>query len=161
MYDKKLILDRRWCSLDKMIEIVHCGTNNMFKNIVITNLKDKFAYKYDETKGYFITTTKESVLDDLLTHRIMDLEDIYDELSAANKIDKKTKELIQKFLDKMGDEEPFIDEIETVEYPNFKSYKMNKIKILLYNNHDKITKDIALLIGDIPKNQEPKNEIIS
>jgi hypothetical protein len=148
------------CSIDKMIEIVHCGSHNMFKNIIITNLKDKFAYKYDEQKGYFITGNKTDLLDDLMTYRIMDLEAIYDELSTANKIDSKTKKLIQTFLDKMENEEPFM--YGEIEYPNYKTYKMNNIKILLYNNQDKITKDIALLIGDskIP-NEEPINEIIS
>jgi hypothetical protein len=155
MYDKKLILDSRHNSLEKIVDIVHCGTNNLFKNIVITNLKDKFAYKYDETKGYFITGNKTDLLDDLMTFRMMDIEAIYDELSTANKIDCKTKKIIQEFLDKMGNEEPFL--YGEIEYPNFKSYKMNNIKILLYNNQDKITKDIALLIGD----KIPTNEIIN
>ena len=146
--DKRLIMDSRMCSLEKMVEIVHCGSHNMFKNIIITNLKDKFAYKYDEKKGYFITTTKKDVLDDLVANRMMDIEAIYDELSSANKIDVKTKEVIQKFLTKMDNEEPYMDTDETIVYPNFKSYKMNNIKIFLYNNQDKITKDIALLIGD-------------
>ena len=79
-----------------------------------------------------------------MTFRMMDLETIYDELSSANKIDSRTKKLIQEFLDKMENEEPFI--YDTIEYPNFKSYKINNIKILLYNNQDKITKDIALLM---------------
>jgi transcription elongation factor Elf1 len=159
MYDKKLILDSRHNSLDKIVEIVHCGTHNLFKNIVITNLKDKFAYRYDETKGYFITGNKSDLLDDLMTFRMMDLETIYDELSTANKIDSKTKKIIQEFLDKMENEEVFL--FGDVEYPNFKSYKIDKIKILLYNNQDKITKDIALLIGDKKENEIPKNEIIS
>ena len=145
MREKKMILDSRHNSIDKMVELVHCRNHNMFKNIIITNLKDKFAYRYDETKGYFITENKTDVLDSLMTFRIMDIEEIYDELSSANKIDSKTKRLIQEFLDKMENEEPFI--YDTVEYPNFKSYKMNNIKILLYNNHDKITKDIALLMN--------------
>ena len=144
--EKKMILDSRHNSIDKMIEIVHCGTHNMFNNIVITNLKDKFAYRYDETKGYFITENKSDLLDNLIMFRMMDLETIYDELSTENKIDNKTKKIIQEFLDKMENEEPFI--YDTVEYPNFKSYKMNNIKILLYNNQDQITKEIALLIGD-------------
>jgi hypothetical protein len=141
MNDKKMILDSRMCSLDKLVDIVHCGTHNMFKNIIITNLKDKFAYRYDETKGYFITGNKTDLLDDLITYRIMDIEAIYDELSTANKIDGRTKKLIQTFLDKMENEETFL--YDTVEYPNYKSYKINNIKILLYNNQDKITKDIA------------------
>ena len=148
--EKRIIMDSRMCSLEKMVEMVHCGKYDMFKNILITNLKDKFAYKYDETKGYFITTTKKDVLDDLVANRMMDIEAIYDELSSANKIDLKTKEVIQRFLTKMENEEPYMDIDETIEYPNFKTYKMNNVKIFLYNNQDKITKDIALLIGDDP-----------
>ena len=144
MNEKRMILDSRHNSIDKMVEIVHCGNHNMFKNIIITNLKDKFAYRYDETKGYFITENKSDLLDNLIMYRVMDIEAIYDELSSANKIDSRTKKLIQEFLDKMENEEPFI--YDTIEYPNFKSYKINNIKILLYNNQDKITKDIALLM---------------
>ena len=148
LYDKQLIMDRKWGSLDEIVEIVHCGTHNMFKNIIITNLKDKFAYMYDDKKGYFITTTKTYVLDNLVNNRMMDIEAIYDELSTANKIDSKTKRMIQEFLDKMEEEDKPYTDIEDVEYPNYKSYKMHNIKILLYNNQDKMTQDVALLIGD-------------
>ena len=145
LQEKKTILDRRLYSLETMVEMVHCGNNNLFKNIIITNLKDKFAYRYDEGKGYFITTTKKDVLDDLIANRMMDIEAIYDELSSANKIDGKTKKLIQEFLDKMENENTYVN--DEIEYTSFKSYKMNNIKILLYNNQDKITKDIALLMN--------------
>jgi len=143
MKDKKAIMNSQLCALEKR------GNYNKFKNIIITNLKDNFAYKYDENKGYFVTTTKNDVFNDLVSYRITDIEEIYDELSTANKIDKDTKELIQKFLDKIQNEnQPFIDHNEEVTYPNYKSYKINNIKILLYNNQDKITKDIALLFSD-------------
>ena len=156
--EKKYILDSKWMSLDKMVELVHCKNHNTFKNIVITNLKDKFAYKYDETKGYFITGNKTDFLDDVMTFRMIDLETIYEELSTANKIDSRTKQLIKEFLDKMENEEPF--SYGDVEYPNYKSYKMNNIKILLYNNRDRVTNDIALLIGNESPTQEPINEIV-
>lgn len=147
--DKKAIMNSRLCALEKMVEIAHCGNYDKFKNIIITNLKDNFAYKYDEDKGYFITTTKNEVFNDLVSFRINDIEEIYDELSTANKIDSKTKELIQNFLDKIQNEDqPFTDENEDIKYTNYKSYKINNIKILLYNNQDKITKDIALLFSD-------------
>ena len=154
--EKKYILDSRWTSIDKMVEIVHCKNHNTFKNILITNLKDKFAYKYDETKGYFITGNKTDFLDDVMTFRMIDLETIYDELSTTNKIDSRTKKLIKEFLDKMENEEPF--SYGDVEYPNYKSYKMDNIKILLYNNRDRVTKDIALLIGN---NNIPTNEVVN
>ena len=161
--EKKIILDSKWMSIDKMVELVHCRNHNTFKNILITNLKDKFAYKYDETKGYFITGNKTDFLDDVMTFRMIDLETIYEELSTANKIDSRTKKLIQEFLDKMENEEPF--SYGDVEYANYKSYKMNNIKILLYNNRDRVTNDIALLIGNNKKSsmsfQIPNNEIIS
>jgi len=144
MYEKKQIMNFRLCSIEKIVEIAHCGNYTQFKNIVITNLKDNFAYKYNEEKGYFVTVTKTDVLTDLIGDRIMDIEAIYNELSSANKIDEKTKTLIQRFLDKIQcDDVTYYD--EDIKYDNFKSYKINSIKILLYNNHDKITKDIALL----------------
>jgi hypothetical protein len=59
-----------------------------------------------------------------------------------------------------NNDEPFFD--NETKYENFKMYKTNNIKILLYNNHDKITKDIALLIGDdVPKDEpEPQNLLV-
>jgi DNA-directed RNA polymerase subunit RPC12/RpoP len=147
--EKRAILNERYCSLEKMVEIVHCGKHNKFKNVLITNLKDNYAYKYDEMLGYFITVTKTDLLNDVLARRITDIEEIYDELSLTKKIDDKTKELIQKMLDKIHNENtPYYDDDEETKYPNYKSYKINNIKILLYNNHYKMTRDIALLVDN-------------
>ena len=79
--------------------------------------------------------------------RLTDIEAIYDELKTANKIDDRTKKIIQNFLDKMENTETPVIENET-KYENYKSFKIDNIKILLYNNQDKITKNIALLISD-------------
>jgi len=153
MQQKKEIMNSRLLALEKIVEITHCGHYNQFKNIIITNLKDNFAYKYNISKGYFITVEKNELLDNVITLRLTDIEEIYDELKDAKKIDDKTKKIIQSFLDKCNSDEPYIDENET-KYPNFKSYKQNSIKILLYNNQDKITKDIALLSSDPNDNSE-------
>jgi uncharacterized C2H2 Zn-finger protein len=142
--EKRQILDCKYQSLEKMVELVHCGTRDDFKNIVITNLKDKFAYKYDSQKGFFVSIDKNVLLDELLLYRVLDLEAIYNELSTANKIDKRTKKIIQDFLDKLDDKSVYVE--ESVKYADFKAYKQSKIKILLYNNQDKITKDIASLL---------------
>jgi len=146
--EKKLIINSKLNSLEKIVEITHCGSLDQFKNIIITNLKDNFAYKYDDKKGFFITVEKGELLNDLVSHRITDIEAIYDELKSANKIDTRTKQIIQNFLDKISDDNSFYDENNETNYSNYKSYKINNIKILLYNNQDKITKDIALLISD-------------
>lgn len=150
---KKQIMNSRLCSLEKIVEITHCGDMNQYKNIIITNLKDNYAYKYDDAKGYFVTTPKNILLDDVITHRITDIEAIYDELDSANKIDTKTKKIIQDFLDKIGNQEtPYFD--NETKYENYRSYKINSIKILLYNNQDKITKDIALLVSNNDEDDE-------
>jgi hypothetical protein len=147
MEDKQAIIDKRMCSLEKIVELVHCGVQNMFKNIIISNLKDRFCYIFDKDQGQFVTATKDEVLEDLVSSRIMDLEAIYDEFATASKIDEKTKQLIQNFLEKLEEDNVRFTDDATV-YSSYRDFKKHRIKILLYNNHDRLTKDIALLIGD-------------
>jgi hypothetical protein len=139
------IMNCRMQSIDKLIEITHCGENPQFKNVVITSLKDDFAYKYDSNKGYFITVKKDDLLNDIINFRTFNIEEIYEELKDGNKINSRTKETIQRFLDKCESDELFED-THGIKYPNFKTYKKDSIKILLYNHHEKITRDISQLI---------------
>jgi hypothetical protein len=142
---KKQILDSRLFSLEKMVELVHCGEMDQFKNVAITNLKDNYAYRYDDSKGYFITVPKNNLFDEIVSMRVTNIEEIYDEMKNANRINERTKKVIKDFLDKMEDENtPFYD--NEVKYDNFKACKMDKIKIILYNNQEKITQDIATMI---------------
>ena len=141
LIEKKKIMNARYLCLEEMVEIAEV------KNIVITNLKDNIAYKFDQTKGYFITTTKNEVLNDIIDNRITDIEEIYDELSTTNKINQDTKNIINKFLEKIqNNDEKFVDENENATYDNYKSYKSNKIKILIYNNNQKISNELTTII---------------
>lgn len=146
--DKKQILNSGYCCLEKIIELSNCAEKDQFKNLVITNLKDNYAYKYDDKLGYFITTSKADALKDLIYDRVNDIEVIFNEISNSSKIDDKMKSIIQKFLDKIHDDElKFKDENENKTFDNYFEYKKDKIIILLYNNQDKITKDITLLFA--------------
>jgi hypothetical protein len=78
------------------------------------------------------------------------IKEIYDELSTTNKIDNSTKKLIQDFLNKMEDEEKHTDDADGTTYSNFKSYKQQKVKILIYNNVDKISCDLAVILDNTP-----------
>ena len=147
MEDKQAIIDKRMCSLEKIVELVHCGVQDMYKNILITNLRDRFCYKYDKDQGQFVTATKAEVLEEMVSSRIMDLEAIYDEFATASKIDEKTKRLIQTFLEKLEEDDVRFTDDAAV-YSSYRDFKKHRIKILLYSNHDKISKDIALLIGE-------------
>jgi hypothetical protein len=76
----------------------------------------------------------------------MEIEDIYEELS--NIINEQTKKVMKRFLDNMNDEDN-IFMYDKVEYANFKTYKTEKVKALLYNNNGKITQDIASMLQGV------------
>jgi hypothetical protein len=144
--DKKLIMNSKYCSLEKLIEIVHCGKYNQFKNIIITNIKDNYMYKYDDKLCRFILSTKQDVLTSLIDYRLDDLEIIYNDLLGKNKLDEKTKDIIENFINKINYIDSKYTDLDGKEHDNYKQYKINEIKILLFNNQDKITNDISLLL---------------
>jgi hypothetical protein len=138
-------MSAKYISLDKLIEIVHCGKYNQFKNIIITNMKDNYIYKYDDTLGQFILSTKADILSSLIEYRLGDLEIIYNDLLENNKLDNRTKDIIEKFVNKINSESKYTD-FDGKEHDNYKQCKINEIKILLFNNQDKIINDISLLL---------------
>ena len=158
--EKRLILNAKYCSLDKLIEIVHCGKYHQFKNIIITNMKDNYMYKYDEKQGVFVLSTKADVLNSLIGYRLDDLEVIYDELLSQNKVDENTKDCIEKFINRINYNNSKYMDIDGNYHENYKEYKISEIKLLLYNNQDKITNDLSLLLSTNEVIKEMPNEII-
>lgn len=143
--DKKSIIDSRYKCLEKLIQTVHCGKYNEFKNILVTNIKDKYMYTYDDNKAQFMLAPKEDVMDSLIVNRMYDLETIYDSLMEENKIDEKTKNIIENLLNKLNEECKYTDSEGNI-HDTYKHYKINEIKLILFNNKNKITKDISLLL---------------
>ena len=146
--DKKDIMKSRFSCLEKIVDIIHCKDYDQFKNIIITNLKDDYAYKYDDKQKTFKCVGKDEALKELIDERVSNLREIYEELATTNKIDDKTKYLIQQFLKKMDNDEKYIEECSGLTYKNFRAYKEQKVKILIYNNSDKISKDLAIILDD-------------
>jgi hypothetical protein len=108
--EKRLIVNAKFNCLEKIVEIVHCGDYGQFKNIIITNMKDNYLYTYDEKKGHFILSSKSEALNTLIDNRVSDLDIIYNELLKKNKLDDKTKTIIEKFINKMNvSEDKYID----------------------------------------------------
>ena len=58
---------------------------------------------------FFVSIHKNVLLDDHLLYRVLDLDAIYDELSTANKIDYRTKKIVQDFLDKLDDKSVYVE----------------------------------------------------
>jgi hypothetical protein len=145
--EKKLIVNAKYGCLEKLIEIVHCGKYNQFKNVILTNMKDNYMYKYDDTKGCFVLGTKSEIMNSLVDGKLYDLDVIYNDLLEKNKIDEKTKNCIEDFINRIQYNDEKFTDIEGKQHDDYKHYKISEIKLLLFNNQDKITNDISLLLS--------------
>jgi hypothetical protein len=146
--EKKLILNQGCESIEKLIEIVYIGKYDQFKNILITNKRENDIYTYDDKSDAYIINDKKLVLNKLVSNRVEDVEEIYNEFDENNKLTDSNRKIMSKFFIKFVDEDkPYIDEnANNKEYKNYIDYKVNKVNNLLFNNQDKITKDITTAI---------------
>ena len=121
--EQKMILSKKQQSLNYLIEYIHFNDKYpQFQNIIITNLKDNIAYKYDDNMNKFIATTKDELLEILMENRIIDIEDFYN--FNVEKLNENTKNILNKFIDKIKNDDEYFDK------------KKSDIKLILYNNSD-------------------------
>ena len=141
------ILNRKMCSLEESIKAIHFNDNRPeFKNIYITNLKDQYAYIFDGTK--FIAGLKSDILGELVDNHVENIEYSTDEY--RNKLPPKTIEVLDKFLEKIYNEDTeFIDKEHKIKYPNFKQFKVNIIKLMIYNESEIRTNVVNVMYDKI------------
>jgi len=146
--EKKLILNQGCESIEKLIEIVYVGKYDQFKNILVTNKRENDIYTYDDKSNLYIINDKNLVLNKLVANRLEDVEEIYNEFDENNKLTDSNRKIMSKFFIKFVDEDkPYIDEnANNKEYKNYNDYKVNKINNILFNNQDKIIKDVTTAI---------------
>jgi hypothetical protein len=132
--EKKQIMKSRFSCLEEIIKIAHCSNYKQFKNIIITNLKDNIAYKYDNQLKYFISIDKNELVNELIDNRVCDIGEIYNELIENNKLDSTTSKLIKEFIEKINSDS------------DYKSQQNNNLRILLYNNREHIINDINSIV---------------
>jgi len=156
--EKKLILNQGCESIEKLIEIVYIGKYDKFKNILITNKRDNDIYTYDDKSDLYIINDKNSVLNKLVANRLDNIEEIYNEFDENNKLTENNKKIMSRFFIKFTDEDKkYIDEnANNKEYKNYIEYKVNKINNLLFNNQNKIIKDITTAIENSNNTKEEK-----
>jgi hypothetical protein len=131
--EKKKILKQRYNSLNYLINYVHFNYKYpQFRNILITNTQNSIAFKFDNKSNKFIAINKDALLDDLINERMSDIEMFYDEVK--DKLDERTKEIIEKFINNMDTDEEFIEK------------KKKEIKLIIYNNRDLVSKDLEIIV---------------
>ena len=129
--EKMAILKNRFYCLPELVEYTHFNDKYpQFKNILITNTQNTLAYKYDTKKNQFMAINKDELLDDIVDARICDITSFYEELENA--LDDKTKEIIQKVIDKIEND------------PAYRELKKKDIKLIIYNNRKKVVNDNLL-----------------
>ena len=126
--DKKKILNSGYCSLVKLIEMIHLNKDYpQYQNIKINNLKDKFAKTYDVSIKNFTTVPKKEIINSLICSRTVDLKSIY---SEYNKEDNKLHKCVLKLIDKI---ESYTEEIDDKKILEFYKNLTNEIILLIYN----------------------------
>jgi hypothetical protein len=122
------------CSLEESIKLIHFNDKRPeLKNIYITNLKDKYAYIFNGSK--FTAVLKNDVLGELVDNHFENIEFSVEEYK--DKLNSKTIEVLDKFIDMINrDELEFTDKEHNTKYPNYKNFKVNQIKLMIYNESE-------------------------
>ena len=112
-------------SLSKIVKYIHFNDKYpQFKTILITNMQNNIAYKYDEDEHRFLTISKEELLDNLMSIRLDDIIAFNEEV--GNKLDNNSKKKIDAFLNEIDDNDKLRD------------IKKSELKIILYNNRNSV-----------------------
>jgi hypothetical protein len=129
------ILNSWYGAIEESIKEVHFNESRPeYRNILITNLRDNIAYVYNGNK--FEAVQKNSFISDLIDKHINNIEVSLE--NYKNKLPEKTVNIVDKLLQKLQDDESKItDENNNKEYKNFKSFKTNEIKLMIYNESRK------------------------
>ena len=125
------VLSKRYKCLEYLVKQIHFNDNYpQFKNILITNTQNNIGYRYDKNENKFIAIDKNELLDDVITERMGDIENFYD--NQLQYLDSRTKDIIHCFIDKMSDKNE-----------KYYEHKMKDIKLVIYNNRNKVSKEIT------------------
>jgi hypothetical protein len=136
--DKEMqtILSKCRKSIEESIKKVHFNDNRPeFKNVLITNLQNNIGYIFNGKK--FEAQTKDSILNELLNKHFENIKEYIEEDNIEN---KDNKDILSKYINNRNFQK-FLKEMNGIEkhtdLKNYKEYKLNEIKLLLYNNSEK------------------------
>ena len=75
------------------------------------------------------------------------MEVLYNEYLENNKINEKTKCCLERFINEINNTTKSFKNTDGSVHENYKQYKINEIKVLLFNNADKMLGDVSLLLS--------------
>lgn len=127
------ICNKKFSSIEESIKMTHFNKDKPeLNNVIIKNLRDAYAYIHDGDE--YIVQTKNDIISDLIELHLDNIEMIVNEdneNNIRNKLDYKVIKKLENIRDRLDDESEV--KINEKKYDNYKSYKINQIKILIYN----------------------------
>ena len=129
------ILNKHINAVEESIKMTHLNQNiPEYNNIYITNLKDDIVYVFDGKK--FIAANKNEMLNKLVDSHSTEIEISLEKFSKN--ISKAVKFKLKELIDKLNDENTkYSDPESDKKYSNYKAYKIDIAKIMIYNYTDK------------------------
>jgi hypothetical protein len=131
----KHILNQQFMSLEESIKLVHFNKDlPEYNNVFITNMRDDIGYIFNGKE--FISIKKNEMLNELIDSHVKEINLSLEK--HKNKLNEKYVTRLEKFLDMLNDDDTkFTDQNNQRTYPSYKAYKINSLKLLIYNSSDK------------------------
>ena len=128
------ILNKPWEALEESIKAIHFNKKlPEYNNILITNLKDTIAYIFDESK--FIVIPKNEAITELINYHMDEIESYL--IEYEDKISENKLKELNNFINTINDnDKKYFHEGFNKTYHNYRIYKSDLIKNLIYNNSD-------------------------
>jgi hypothetical protein len=122
-------------SLEESVKLVNFNKDlPEYNNVFITNMRDDIGYIFNGKE--FISVKKNEMLNDLVDTHIKEINLSFEK--HKNKLNDKYVIRLEKFLDMLNDDETkFTDQNNQRTYPSYKAYKIDSLKLLIYNSSDK------------------------
>ncbi len=131
----KHILNQQFMSLEESIKLVHFNKDlPEYNNVFITNMRDDIGYIFNGKE--FISIKKNEMLNELIDSHVKEINLSLEK--HKNNLNEKYVTRLEKFLDMLNDDDTkFTDQNNQRTYPSYKAYKINSLKLLIYNSSDK------------------------
>jgi hypothetical protein len=125
------ILSKKLLSLEESVKTVHLNKNHPeYKNIIIKNIKNKYAYVWEEDK--FIVKHKDDVLEDLISNHVNFIETSLE--TYKDFLSTKIQNKITEMLEKLESSSKYVNKQLHKTFKTYRTYKKEELKMLIYNN---------------------------
>jgi hypothetical protein len=130
------ILNSRYQAIEESIRTVHFNKSlPEYQNIKIKNLRSNMALIHDGKN--FNATNQYNAVYELIDNHICVITQLLEEVKIN--ISEKTVEKLGELIAKLEDEyNKFIDETTNMRYKNYKDYKIDNVKTMIYNEGNKV-----------------------